>query len=91
MSSGKQMKPSNRAHATSKLEKRKHENLITNNGKAHHHRHQADNNNVAYTSFEEAAPAEIGGHKSQLTGMGQQNAHHSLSMFDSEVSVNKVN
>ena len=51
MSSGKQMKVPSRAHATSKIEKRKMEKLIT-------HHAQADNN-LAYNSFEESnLPAE---------------------------------
>ena len=47
MSSGKQMKVPSRAHATSKIEKRKIEKLITQN-------QGVDNNNLAYNSFEES-------------------------------------
>ena len=46
MSSGKQMKVPSRAHATSKIEKRKIEKLITQN--------QGLDNNLAYNSFEES-------------------------------------
>ena len=45
MSSGEPVKPLNRAHATSKLAKRKLENLI---------QHQAQLENLAYNSLEEA-------------------------------------
>lgn len=75
------MKVPNRAHATSKLEKRKLDKLIT---------HHAQMENLAYNSFEEAPAAEKSSLK-QLAAVGQSsNAHHSLSMFDSEAAVNKV-
>ena len=49
MSTGEQIRPSNRAHATSKQVKRKFENLI---------HQQALVDNLAYTSFEEAPGAD---------------------------------
>eukprot|EP00354_Favella_ehrenbergii_P009499 CAMPEP_0170452452 /NCGR_PEP_ID=MMETSP0123-20130129/1348_1 /TAXON_ID=182087 /ORGANISM="Favella ehrenbergii, Strain Fehren 1" /LENGTH=74 /DNA_ID=CAMNT_0010714467 /DNA_START=326 /DNA_END=550 /DNA_ORIENTATION=- len=51
MSSGEQVRPPNRAHATSKLAKRKADNLIN----------QAANvDQVAYNSFDEPLLAEAG-------------------------------
>ena len=79
MSSGKQMKVPNRAHATSKIEKRKIEKLITQQNQME--------NNIAYNSFEEDNQSSVPvAAKKQLTAVAQSgNAHHSLSMFDSEV------
>ena len=54
------MKVPNRAHATSKLEKRKLENLIS---------HKAQVDNLAYNSFEEAPAGDISGHK-HMTAAG---------------------
>ena len=82
LSSGKQMKVPNRNHATSKLEKRKLDKLITQ---------QTQMENLAYNSFEDAPAAEKIGKKKLATTGQSGNTHHSLSMFDSEVTVNKVN
>ena len=50
-----QIKPASRAHhATSKLAKRKLENLIQNNQAANAQQHDSSGNNLAYNSFEEA-------------------------------------
>ena len=50
MSSGEPVKPLNRAHATSKLAKRKLENLI---------QHQAQLENLAYNSLEEPPNGDV--------------------------------
>ena len=84
MSTGEQIKPPNRAHhATSKLAKRKLENLIQNQA------NQADSNNLAYNSFEDMGhDTEMNGNRQLAPAGHQSNAHHSLSMFDSEANLN---
>ena len=76
MSTGEQVRPS-RAHATSKLAKRKIESLM-------HNQALKGDNKVAYNSFDEPTVGDLSG-PGNLAHAGQGNAHHSLSMFDSEV------
>ena len=71
MSSGEQVKPPNRAHATSKLAKRKADNLI----------HQVVSTNVdkvAYNSFDEPLMAEPNASNQLIGAAAHANAHHSL-------------
>ena len=97
MSTSELAKPS-RAHATSKLAKRKLENLLQSQASINHQhqqrvtqgQHQSKSkkkgDNLAYNSFEEGIDCnQLAAHS------GQSNTHHSLSMFDNDVSMSKVN
>ena len=82
-SSGKLIQvPSRTHHATSKLEKRRLENLLS-------HQAKFAEENLAYNSFEEGQVTESSGHKPQMPSK-QGAAHHSLSMFDRDVSANHM-